>query len=764
MKQLIISIFICCTIPLFPQLKKKEYHVSINGNDKNEGSVKKPFRTISAAAQFAMPGETITVHEGVYREKIIPPRGGTSNKEPIIYQAAPGEKVVITGSEPVSGWQRIQNNTWKLTLPNSFFGEDNPFDEQIYGSWYRGKGRPNHTASVYLNGNRIRECFSLEQILKPIDKQPLWYAEADGNGGKVVMNFEWIKPANGEKKTSMQASVQGGDQSVCIAIVNRWPFGYLKDNSILYFEQVDFGTNTDTLYYQASAMGKGGCVEMRLDNPEGELLGYSIISNTGDWEQFEVFHLNMTRKLSGKHSVCLIVKAPKTKPNGHTTIWSQFPDGIDPNKQNVEISVRPQVFYPNEVGINYITIRGFILENAATNWAPPSAEQPGLIGTRWGKGWVIENNIIRNSRCAGISLGRPTFGHAHHYQELPPKIYPESGGGQTEQELKDYFQNASWDKNSTGHHIIRNNQIYNCGQVGIVGCSGGAFSIIEGNNIHDICIDETFEGDEMAGIKLHFANDVVINNNHIYNCIRGIWLDWGCQGAQVTSNLFHNNAPQEDVFFEVCHGPILLANNILLSEKSLTLSQGTAVVHNLIQGNVTGGVDRCAGGRKSYYYAPHETVSLGNVLNQGGDWQFYNNLFVGQSTLNEWDAPFHPISYNGNVYVDKSSPNKDETGMYIDNAFNSGIKLIEKKDGWYLSMNTTTDWQKKQKRKLLQTQNLGKAVIPNQPFTNPDGSDIKVDNDFAQKKRNKTNPSPGAFEISKDGLQEWLVWPKLLAE
>jgi len=73
----------------------KEYHVSIKGNDQNEGSASKPFRTISIAAAIAQPGDVITVHEGVYRERVNSPRGGTSEDKRIVYQAAPGEKVVI---------------------------------------------------------------------------------------------------------------------------------------------------------------------------------------------------------------------------------------------------------------------------------------------------------------------------------------------------------------------------------------------------------------------------------------------------------------------------------------------------------------------------------------------------------------------------------------------------------------------------------------------------------------------------------------------
>ena len=88
-----------------------EYHVSINGKDTNDGSAKNPLLTIQRAADLAQPGDTITVHKGLYRERVNPPRGGTSDEKRIVYQAAPGEKVVITGSELVTGWKR-SNGYW----------------------------------------------------------------------------------------------------------------------------------------------------------------------------------------------------------------------------------------------------------------------------------------------------------------------------------------------------------------------------------------------------------------------------------------------------------------------------------------------------------------------------------------------------------------------------------------------------------------------------------------------------------------------------
>jgi alpha-L-arabinofuranosidase len=89
----------------------------------------------------------------------------------------------------------------------------------------------------------------------------------------------------------------------------------------------------------------------------------------------------------------------------NTTIWAQF-KGVDPNEAEVEINVRRPSSTPTSRGVNFITVRGFTMMHAATPWAPPTAEQIGLIGTHWSKGWIIENNDISYSTCTGITLGK----------------------------------------------------------------------------------------------------------------------------------------------------------------------------------------------------------------------------------------------------------------------------------------------------------------------------------------------------------------------
>ena len=74
-----------------------QLHVAISGSDVSRGTEADPYRTINKAAQVARPGDTVVVHEGVYREWVKPPRGGLSDQRRITYQAADGENVIITG-------------------------------------------------------------------------------------------------------------------------------------------------------------------------------------------------------------------------------------------------------------------------------------------------------------------------------------------------------------------------------------------------------------------------------------------------------------------------------------------------------------------------------------------------------------------------------------------------------------------------------------------------------------------------------------------
>ena len=105
------------------------FHVATDGSDIADGSEGRPLRTISRAAGHAQPGDTVIVHGGEFREWVRPARGGLSDQRRITYQAAPGEHVVVKGSERVAGWEPEGGTVWRTSVPNSLFGDFNPFAE-----------------------------------------------------------------------------------------------------------------------------------------------------------------------------------------------------------------------------------------------------------------------------------------------------------------------------------------------------------------------------------------------------------------------------------------------------------------------------------------------------------------------------------------------------------------------------------------------------------------------------------------------------------
>ena len=56
---------------------------------------------------------------------------------------------------------------WRAKIPNSIFGEYNPYTVKIFGDWYDAV-KPLHTGEVYINNKALYETDSLEEVLNPV--------------------------------------------------------------------------------------------------------------------------------------------------------------------------------------------------------------------------------------------------------------------------------------------------------------------------------------------------------------------------------------------------------------------------------------------------------------------------------------------------------------------------------------------------------------------------------------------------------------------
>lgn len=129
-------------------------------NDSGEGTIAQPFRTISRAALLAEPGDTVRVHAGVYRERVAPAHGGEPNRR-IVYEAAPGEAVVVTGADV---WEpNWSSDAEQTALVSAALAHEIPgYFDQFMEPYLRREGRS--LGQVVVNGQFLEEMPTQETM------------------------------------------------------------------------------------------------------------------------------------------------------------------------------------------------------------------------------------------------------------------------------------------------------------------------------------------------------------------------------------------------------------------------------------------------------------------------------------------------------------------------------------------------------------------------------------------------------------------------
>lgn len=129
--------------------------------DDGPGTTERPFKTIAAAAERVQAGDVVRVRGGIYRERVVVETDGTAS-EPIRFEAAEREHVVITGADRVTGWRKSDESRpiYRAEWPHRFIEWNatmtHPNDEH-----HRVIGR---CEQVIINGYLLRQVLSNEQL------------------------------------------------------------------------------------------------------------------------------------------------------------------------------------------------------------------------------------------------------------------------------------------------------------------------------------------------------------------------------------------------------------------------------------------------------------------------------------------------------------------------------------------------------------------------------------------------------------------------
>lgn len=106
-----------------------EFHVAVQGNDQQPGTAAAPFASLARAQRAVREAKrtgkptgpiNVVVHGGVYRlaePLVFEPEDSGTVAAPVTYQAAPGEKVVLSGGQTITGWRKHDDRLWVAELP-----------------------------------------------------------------------------------------------------------------------------------------------------------------------------------------------------------------------------------------------------------------------------------------------------------------------------------------------------------------------------------------------------------------------------------------------------------------------------------------------------------------------------------------------------------------------------------------------------------------------------------------------------------------------
>ncbi len=141
-------------------------YVASHGDDADDGSVERPWRTLQHAADSALPGDTVVVQKGTYHEEVTLGRSGDPSS-PITFRAAPGEAVVLDGGGQLDDAFTIDSGASHLTLEG--------FRLTDYRGWtisLEGSNRDIVIAGIDSSGSDVGVHLTLGEHGKP-EKGPV---------------------------------------------------------------------------------------------------------------------------------------------------------------------------------------------------------------------------------------------------------------------------------------------------------------------------------------------------------------------------------------------------------------------------------------------------------------------------------------------------------------------------------------------------------------------------------------------------------------
>ncbi|WP_322907118.1 right-handed parallel beta-helix repeat-containing protein [Paenibacillus campi] len=679
-----------------------EYHVSIHGNDRNKGTAEQPLRTISRAAAYALAGDTVIVHAGVYREWVNPAHGGTAEHR-IVYRSAGDGEVVITGAEQITNWQSEGDDVWSTEVPNSLFSVRNPFETELSGDWLFDGQFPVHLGDVYLDGKSLYECANIESVRKPSvwseakypdDSLLTWYAEV------------------GATTTTIWANLGGKDPRHENVEINVRPHCFWPEKPGLNYITVSGFT-----LRQASPQWAPP-----TDYQEG-LIG-------PHWSKGWIIENNTISE-----SKCVGISLGTAIGTGHRQSLEQQSKGGTQREQEVILRALRSGWHKDTVGSHIV--RGNVIHDC---------EQAGIVGHMGAAFSHIYRNRIYNIHHKRLRHGAEVAGIKLH-AALDTQI--------SDNTLYSCYRALWLDWQAQGTRISRNVFFDNLSEDLFVEVCHGPYMVdhnlfLSPMNFRNMAQGGAFAHNLFAGqfvvraevtrtTPYHFPHETALAG---YSNITG-------GDDRYYNNIFLGDG-DEDAKREPV--PITFFEHLPLKPRDEAGADGKTVMDGVPDDSICylhavglGGYNQHPNvkDKRWWEYTKEELIELGEAA---------KDFFIGNAVL--------PVAMGGNMFLNGAVPSRHEartesyTGKVVHvetNAAQGTVKIhIQTHASELIRGQSGTAM-------LVTTELLGKAYHANMGYEEPDGSSYPLDTDFFGTKRLDGVVTAGPFEFTEHGAVEFEI-------
>jgi len=571
---------------------RADFYVSLEGKDSWSGTLEAPNRAKSDGPFATLDRARRAAHELKKGSRntpiIVMVRGGTyflsaplkfdrgdSGKAnaPVVYDAYPGEKPVVSGGRRITGWSNPSGNTWTVKLNSNEY-------QNFEGLYFNDERRyrPRTTDNSYLYVQRPVIVSERSEACSQPPQQP--GGEGGGRPGQGPGRGPGARPPFGGRRPGGLGGrfpFPGGGPGGQRPTGGQGGQGRMGEGGFVCFDRFYYKGDDIGANYHGMALGdveildfeKWTMSRLRLKSVDtdhhiayttGPTFLASNISGFFPEHRYLIENVKEALKKPGEWYLDRCTDPPScANSEGTWTLTYLAKPGENPNQQPVIVPQLPQLLVAE--GLEYVSFKGLTFSH--DNYLPGpeglgdfqgGPKVPGALSFVASSHIVFDGVIVNHTQGWGIDFSGASLSNQIVNSALYDIGYGAirigrrtSNGGDSEDQIP-------------GLNVVENNLIVGGGRFIPSGIGTGVWiGNAHNNTVTHNEISDYYGGAIRIGFKLNItdgignAHDNVVSFNHVYNLGQGVTSDFS--GIYASTSNTKGNQILNNVIHDVIHDP-----------------------------------------------------------------------------------------------------------------------------------------------------------------------------------------------------------------